>query len=59
MNPAIINILVWEKELEIQHQKHRSRRVGLRSVEPALQPRRKKLKRISGWIRRKQTCESS
>ena len=59
MNPLIINIVVLEKELEIQHQKHIQRRDGLRSVKPSIRPRRKKLKWIFDWIRRQQACESS
>jgi hypothetical protein len=58
MNPLIINIVVLEKKLEIQRQRH-LRRDGLECVEPTLRPRRKKLKWTSGRLRRRQACESS
>ncbi len=59
MNPLLINIVVSERELEIQRQKQGSRRDDLRNIEPAPQPKRKKPKRIFGWSRRRQPCESS
>jgi hypothetical protein len=59
MNPLIINIVVLERELELQRQRHVVRRDCSRPVEPVLRPKRKKLEWILSWIRRRQACESS
>lgn len=59
MNPLLVNIVVLEKELEIERQKHRSRRDNISSAESVLNPKRKKHKKIFGWIRRRQACEPS
>jgi hypothetical protein len=55
----IINIVKWERELEIQREKHIHQSGGIRSVSPALRPRPKKLKWVSGRIGHQQACESS
>jgi hypothetical protein len=59
MNPLIINIVILERELELQRQRHVVRRDCSRPVKPVLRPKRKQLKWILSWIRRRQACESS
>jgi hypothetical protein len=58
MNPLVINIVVLERELEIQRQRL-LRRNSIGCVETALRPRRKKPRGIIGRIRRRQACEYS
>ena len=59
LNPLLINIVVLERELEIQRQRHAVRKDDFRPAESELQPCRKKLKWSFGRIRRRQACESS
>jgi hypothetical protein len=59
LNPLLINIVVLERELEIQRQGRAMRKDGCGPAESELQPSRKKLKWSFFRIRRRQACESS
>ena len=59
LNPLLINIVVMERDLEIQRQRHRVRKDDCRPADSELPPSRKKRKWSFGRIRRRQGCESS
>jgi hypothetical protein len=58
MYPLITNIVVMERELEAQKQKHRVRRNNAIKLEPVSRTKWKKLKQISR-IHRQNACEPS
>jgi hypothetical protein len=59
LNPLLINIVVMERELEIQRQRRRVRKDGFRPAESELQPSRKKRKWSLFRIHRRKASESS
>lgn len=59
MIPIVHMILKWEKELEIQRQKHPRQDFDVKIIEPVSQPKKKKQKRFLHNLRRKESCKYS